>query len=464
MNTGELYDEFTQREELTELSASWSSDFVAGSVAASWLSGLGNDDLTALAQQALQNNFALRSQARLIGQRYAQVDAASGGRLPNLDATLGARRSAANSELFPEEYLYTNTFDASLRLSWNPDLWGELAADARATAWSLEAALAGFQRQRNSQIANLASNWGALVICRQLLRLSDARVQRARELLEAANQSYTLGLEPLLSLRNQEIVIAGERRSRLTQARQCRDLERSISLALGGLPGMRIRTPDELPPLPSTPAAGVPSDLLTNRGDLIEAQANLKSAYEQIASARAARFPSLSLTASGSRTNDEFRPLFSDDINTFSLAANLAIPLYAFGRLEAQEEIQRSAAAQAEIAYLQAIYGAIKEVEDLLDAEVSLKESIRLAEQSLGFARDSAEIAEQQYIAGISDFSSWVSAELTRFNNLATLLGLARERWQTRMQLHLALGGSPLPEDSNQANPEATNHSNDNHS
>ena len=447
VNPGQLYDNFATGDELARLPEDWSGEFIAASVTTSWISELGSDELSTLAQQALQNNFLLRSQAELVGQRYAQADAASGGRLPNLDAAFNLKRSAANTQLSPGEYVYLNAFDASLRLSWNPDLWGQLAADARAAAYQLEAAIASYQYQRSRQIANLANNWVALVTCNQRVALNDERIERAEELLNAANQGYALGLEPLLSVRNQELVLAGELRAQLKQQQQCRQLERTIALGIGAATGTRIETPQILPPLAATPAAGLPANLLTHRGDLIESRAKLKAAYEGIAGARAARFPSLVLSANVGRNSDNLGTLFSDNINTFSIAAGLAIPLYAFGRLEAQEQAQRSVAAQAEIAYVEAVYNAITEVENLLDAEAILVQSIQLAERGYELASDSAEIAEQQYAAGTSDFSSWVSAEITRFSNLSTILSLTMEQWQTRIKLYLALGSSPLSHD-----------------
>ena len=445
VSTDALYQDFTKSQIADQIPKQWESNFIAGSVQHSWVSALGDASLTALAKELLQNNFALRAQAGRINQRYAQLAAVSGSRLPQFDASFQASRTAANSQLSIEQYTYTSSFTAGLSVAWDADLWGQLGAQARAASYQLEATLAQFQRQRNAQIANLLSLWSGLIVCNQQSDLSRKRIERAKDLLEAATQSYSLGLETLLTVRNQELLLISEKRNHLNQERQCRQSQRALLVHLGRQPSDTLTLPTTLPLLPPTPSAGIPSALLTHRGDLIEARAQLKAAYENIAQARAARFPSLTLSASGSRSSDQIDTVLSSNINTLSIAANLAVPLYAFGRLEAQEDIQRSAAAEAEVLYLQRIYEAMREVEDLLDAEGHLQQSLDLTQKSLLLAEETATIAEQQYTAGVSDFNSWVNAELTYFTNLVTLLQINQERWENRMQLHLALGGSPLP-------------------
>jgi NodT family efflux transporter outer membrane factor (OMF) lipoprotein len=196
-----------------------------------------------------------------------------------------------------------------------------------------------------------------------------------------------------------------------------------------------------LPDVEGAVPAGLPSELLERRPDLAAAERRLAATNMRVREAKSALFPRISLTASGGRTSSELEDLLSSQFNVWSLAGNLAQPLFQGGRLWANVQLNRARATEALEQYLQTVLQAFGEVETALAGERLLAEreaTLRAAtEQSIAARR----LAEDRYRNGLEDFVTLLEAQRRALEAESQWITVRRMRIENRINLHLALGG-----------------------
>jgi outer membrane protein TolC len=157
--------------------------------------------------------------------------------------------------------------------------------------------------------------------------------------------------------------------------------------------------------------------------------------------AYAALFPRLALTASGGSSTSELKDLVDADFLIWSVAANLAAPLFQGGRLRAALDLSRAVRDQAAAAYAQGVLQAFADVESALAAETILRERVRSAREFAVASAEAAAISEQRYLAGLLDIVTLLEAQRRAFLSEIERLSVERQLLDARVNLHLALGG-----------------------
>jgi len=224
----------------------------------------------------------------------------------------------------------------------------------------------------------------------------------------------------------------------------------------GRYPAALIQTSGDLPPLPPPVPAGLPAELVGRRPDLAAARERLLAADARLASARAALYPRLSLTASGGRSSGELGDLLDGEFAVWNLVGNLSQPLFQGGRLRAGVDLASAGREGAVAAYAQTLLQAYAEVESALDAETYLQTQ----EQALCSAADEAlaarRLAEERYARGLTDMVTLLTAQNSAFESESRWLATRRQQLEARLDLHLALGGgfSPVPDRAASSDPE----------
>jgi outer membrane protein TolC len=216
---------------------------------------------------------------------------------------------------------------------------------------------------------------------------------------------------------------------------------RQLEILLGRYPARTMDVDADLgEPLSDVPA-GLPADLLARRPDLEAAERRLAAAGRRQSESRRALLPRLTLTSSGGRTGSQLEDLLDGDFTVWSLAAGLLQPIFQGGRLRAQ--VARSGAlTDAAVAdYANRVLEACAEVETLLAAEGHLRDqesAQAVAAEQAAAARD---LARDRYESGLDDVIPWLSAQRAAADAQGRLLEVRRRRLESRVDLHLALGG-----------------------
>ncbi len=367
-------------------------------VAPDWWKRFGDTQIDALVDEALANNRDLARAMARIDESRAALRLANSERSPQVNAAVSAARarvSESSTPLFGASPI-GNDFRAAVNVSYEVDLWGRIASGSAAARAELLATGFAHDTLRTSLAAQVVQSYAmlqsldaqvgiyqqVLVSQREGLRLQGLRL-KAGELaeldfrqLEAELLNSELQLPKLERARGQ-----AERALALLLGRSPRALvEQGVQRAVTANPGIAAQPQAGLPPLP----AGLPSDLLLRRPDVQAAEARLRAAGARMDAARAAYFPSISLSAGLGRESPELSSLFDGPSLLWNVAASLTQPIWNGGRIDAQYQASEARRRQVELDYRDAVAVAFKEARDALaahgEAQASLVSSQRRSE------------------------------------------------------------------------------------
>jgi outer membrane protein, multidrug efflux system len=443
----------TQPEIGMPVPAAWTTSTTAASESAptDWWRGFADPMLDAVVDEALDGNRDLRAAAARLDAAAALARVSAADEWPILGASVTAARRRQNFIGLPipgaeGAVLSTqvSTFGLSLDTAWEADLWGRIRSGVSASLADAEAAAFEVGGARQSIAARTARTWFALIEARQQLRLAEETVGTYRTTTDQVRDRYERGLRPSIDLRlmlaNLHTAEALEAQRREQYGRVLRQFE----LLLGRYPAGALQTPDALPALPGDVPVGLPADLLAQRPDLRAAERRIAAADARLVASRRALYPGLTLTGSTGIATNALRRLLDGDFSVWSLAGSVTQPLFQGGRLRARVEVADAQSREALESYASLALTAFAEVESALDAEVHLRERTARLEDAIDQARAARALAEERYAAGLEPILSVLDAQRRQLDAESQLLVLRRLQLDTRIDLHLALGGDFL--------------------
>ena len=425
-----------------------------GNVAHGWIKEFEDPQMEQLVAEAIEHNRNLMAAAaRLEAVREGTIISGA-ARLPSISASGGGSRSrsqvsGASGTLQPSVQIEGS--QVSLGASWEADLWGRIAKLHRASIEDFKSNLADYKAARLSLAANTAKAWCNLIAARQQMDLASKTLDSFKRNYRITERNYKAGDPTSSSLsvnfgRNQ---VASAERSLISRQLISDDAKRSLELILGRYPAASVESRGELPMLGKAVPAGLPADLLMRRPDLLAAAASVRASVQRSSAAKMDLLPSISLTAgkSNSVPSLELQDLIQDPASiTRNLAVSVTQPIFRRGRLRART---RQAAAQSEAAistFSGTALQAFREVESALAREQSLATQEQYLDTELRQANLGESQAYRDYAQGILGILSVLEAQRRAFNARSSMISLRNERLQTRISLHLALGGDFEPD------------------
>jgi outer membrane protein TolC len=230
---------------------------------------------------------------------------------------------------------------------------------------------------------------------------------------------------------------------------------RSLELLVGRYPKAELDVGAKLPAMPGPPPAGLPSQLLERRPDLVAATRRVAAAFNQVESSKAARLPRLSITADGGVASSGFKNLSLNDV-FWNVAGNLVGPIFDGGRLKEQVLIDTAKQEEALALFGKAALTAFQQVEQGLAEERRLLARVELVAAADSAQRDALRLATLRFDAGAIDQVALLVVQGNALNARLADVAVRVERLTNRVDLHLALGGGfepppPAPEDSQPA-------------
>jgi NodT family efflux transporter outer membrane factor (OMF) lipoprotein len=216
---------------------------------------------------------------------------------------------------------------------------------------------------------------------------------------------------------------------------------RALEALAGRYPAAALQVPARLAERPAPVPAGIPSELLERRPDVAAAERRVAAAFYRIETAKAARLPSISLTASGSSISSELFVLKDLENPVWSLGAKLMAPIFTGGALQAQVEVRTAEQKVAVAEYGRIGARAFGEVENALSSEFTLQSRVAVLRQAVIENERALELANVRYRVGSSDLRAVQQQQLAVFGARTTLLRVQAEQLVQRVNLYLALGG-----------------------
>ena len=404
--------------------------------------------LDALIATALADNRDLRvSIARIeVARGLYRIQGAD--RLPTLNATAAATRT--NAGVATTGVPGVATFD---RLSvgvgvsaFELDFWGRVRSLSEAARAEYLATVQAQRAFRLLLIQDVASTYLASIETGEQIRLAEATMRSRHEAVRIAQVRLRAGLTSALDFHQAESLLTQAEAAlaglRLTQAR----LNNLLFVLVGG------PVPQPLPePLPlaqqTNPvvlAAGLPSELLLSRPDVIAAEERLRAAEASIGAARAAFFPSISLTGALGFASSALTSLVGSDGLTWSVGSSIATPIFNRGRLHGNMTVARAEQTIAIADYEHTIQVAFQEVSNALAGRRYLADQVAAQERGTVAQRQIAALARTRYLEGVVSYIEVLDAERNLFATEQTLLFLRRTEVENLVALYVALGGGVI--------------------
>jgi multidrug efflux system outer membrane protein len=395
--------------------------------------------LQELIRTSLQQNYDLRIASERVVAARAQLGITRSQQYPNVNInspfTGGKSDSAFSSNFF------RLAPDAIFQL----DLFGALR---KATEASRAQMLATEDAQRNvilTLVGDVAGYYFHLLTLDAQLDVARSTVQMQQESLKLTNLRLQHGTATRVEVLQAQQVLDAANAQIPDIERQIAQTENALNMLAGGLPD-RIKRGDILSAqhLPPQVPAGLPSDLLTRRPDIHAAEQNLIAANANIGVARAAFLPSIALTGGVGGAFGRTSIASSDTPTHFgiwSYGVALSQPIFNAGRLRNNLRVTESQQRQAVLSYQKAIQNSMREVSDALTGYDKLREVRTRQEASVKGLRESLQLSNERYKAGITAYYEVLDAQRSLF---AAEQGLAQARGnelQSLVTLYTALGG-----------------------
>lgn len=413
----------------------WSTAVQASAFRPQWIGFADDGQLKQLIEEALAHNPDLRAAGSRLEQARLQMRLAGADLQPTV--TLGGKYS---DSLQPANGLDINGY--GVVLNWELDLWGRARAEKKAGEAAYRSAEADYAYARQSLAAMTARAWLLAIEATRQTQLSvqlrdAARAQTA--LMERREQVGKISAQDVAVARAQ----AQTSEDAALQAEQGRQQAlRALELLVGRYPSASIAVPSALPGDLEPVPAGVPSDLVERRPDLIAARKRYEQAFFSREEAQAARLPRVALNLGAGRLTSEFLQL-KDGLGStvYPVGGKLLWPLFDAGRLKTQVEIRDEQQREAAAEYAHTILTAFTEVESALAADNLLMQRERSLSRQAEALEQALDAARVQLRVGKADRHDVLDRELALDAARIALTRVATERRTQRANLHLALGG-----------------------
>lgn len=398
--------------------------------------------LQQLIRTALKDNFDIRIAAARVQQVQAQLSITRAAEFPAVNAGAGyfTQRNAKIAPIFPAYQARAAQVDLSV--IWNLDFWGKYRRETEAARANLLASEWGRRAVMTSLVSGVAAAYFEL-------RELDLALQIARDTLSSRENSLRLtkllvanGSASQLDLRQTEELVFTAAENVPDLERQIAQQENALSVLIGGNPGdvPRGRALTDLA-VPAVVPAGLPSELLERRPDIVEAEQNLIAANADVGVAKAAYFPSISLTATGGFESYQFSNLFTPASHIWDLSGSLMQPVFEAGSLRAGTHLAEAQEQQLLLTYEQTVKTAFQQVSDALIAYRKNREFREQQQKLAAAAQDADRLSNVLYRQGGASYLQVLTSETNYF---AAQLNLAQSELSERLaviQLYSALGG-----------------------
>ncbi|QAB16335.1 efflux transporter outer membrane subunit [Hydrogenovibrio thermophilus] len=421
-----------------------------------WQTYFSDPALQKILNDALANNRDLRIAAARVRASRAIYGIQRSDLFP--DINVGAQGSRTHT---PADLSYTgrevtsSSYQLSANLSiWELDFWGRIRSLE-------EAALQDYLSQESSQqafkIALIAQVTNGYLNYREL----DQRLVLAQKTLSSREESYRIfkrrfemGVISELDLTQVETLV----KQAQTLTIELEQLKENQLYDLSYLVGSPVQLKhvdsyfgEEAVFQPISP--GLPSELLNNRPDILAAEHSLRSATANIGAARAAFFPSITLTGYAGTASAELDGLFASGSGAWSFAPSINLPIFNGGRNQSNLDLSKARQNEAVSNYEKTVQNAFKEVSVSLSNQKWLKKQLKVLEDTLSIQQRRAHLAELRYKSGATPFLEVLDAERARLSAEQTLVTARRALSSSQVELYTAIGGgltqkqkSPAPQ------------------
>ena len=422
-----------------QVPANFQSSVPAGqAVQSGWLRTFNDPQLDKLVSEVLAKNFDLQIAAAKVDSAAASAKQAGAALTPAVNLGVqGTNQGALGGGLKND----VSSVGASLDVSWELDVWGRVRAGRDAATEELQASQLDYEYAKLSLAAQTAKAYFLAIESGRQMRLAEETVANFNKTSEVVNAFFKEGMVGI-----QDVHLATSQKASAKaslESARAANLEslRSLESLLGRYPSAQVDVTSDLPAVPPPVPAGIPSEVLERRPDIVAAERRVAAAFDKIKEAETAKLPRISLTGSLGGVG----PSLSDMVNPANMVWNavtsLMFPIFDGGSLDAQVESASASQKQALANYQKTALKAFGDIENSLSNEASLRKQIdnlRLAYQE---AKRAEQIGMETYQSGQGNLLDVQQLQRSTLSAQSALLNAEHDLLVQRVNLHLGLGG-----------------------
>ena len=405
-------------------------------VSTRWWHSFGSPELSALVEQARAQSLDVAAAVARVQQADARAAYARAGLVPEVNADFGGTRSAA---LGSQTERNVSTWRVGLSSSYELDFWGRQRALKDSAESSRQASVFDRETVRLTVTASVAQAWLQCVGLRERVAIAQLNFEVSERLLKLVESRARYGAATSVELAQQRGQVAAQQRVVALLRKQLADAHAVLAL-LSGQWTMDLVSETSLSNLaiPSI-REGTPADLMTHRPDVAKAEAQLLAANANLAVARAAMLPRVTLTAGLGSESEKLRNLLENPLS--SLAAGILAPIFDAGRLASNRSLAAAQKQELVVGYRKTILQAFNDVQVALNAVDGSEKQAVVQAQEVAQAQRALSLAESRYKAGVDNLQTLLDVQRVAYQSRDLAVQIRQERLQASIALYRALGG-----------------------
>lgn len=412
-------------------------------ISQTWWKDFGDEYLNGIVEEALKNNYDLAIAMERVSQARSSWGYARSDRYPSLSAQGEATRNKKNPK--QGEFDNYNNFSLSGILSFELDLWGR-ARDADRSAYAtLLASKANRDTIRLSLIANVVESYFGVLTLNNQVQISQNTLLSREESYQYRKKEFEAGKISEIDMQQARSEMASVRAQLQSLLMERNAAQTALMILLGRDPQgiFNVALPMESQMLPKAPKVpvGLPSTLLEKRPDIEAAEQNLKAANFSIGVARAAYFPTISLTGLIGYASPELNELFSNSTSTWNYGGNFVSNVIDFGRTSSNVELTKSQYREMLLNYGQTLRQAFGEVRDSLYNHSMSFERLNSLNEQVEALRRTLVLAELRYREGYTNYLEVLTTQSNLFAAELTQQSANLENLSSVINIYKAFGG-----------------------
>ena len=409
----------------------------------SWRNIFTDATLQGYINKALSNNLDVRVAMQNVASAQAYLKQSKAAFIPTLSVGANYTRStnSINATGGLGERTYNNLWDITGAASWEADIWGKLSAQRRASYASYLATVEAQKAVQSEVVATLATAYYQLLMLDEQKKVLERTIDFRQKSLETTKSLKKAGSTTEVATKQIEALVYNAQAQLVTIGNSIWAFENTICVLLGEEPHAIERTTLAEQQFPTEFKQGYAAKLLQNRPDVARAELSLRNAFELTNVARAAFYPTLTLSARGGISSTELDTWISAKSIFANFVAGLAQPILNRRQIRTQYEVQQIAQETALLNFKKAVLSAGKEVSDAMQNVSTQTEFIELKTKEMKAYQEATDYSKQLFDSGMVNYLEVITAEVNRLNAELSVANAQFTRMQYGITLYKALGG-----------------------
>lgn len=393
-------------------------------------------------EEGLNKNIDIRIALQQMAIAGAYVKQGKAGYFPTLNGTARAtHQELSESSRFPSQGSSINQYEISGGLSWEADIWGKIRSTKRASDASYLQSVAAHQAVKSRLVANIAATYYQLLAVDEQIRVTEETIDTRSKGLETTIALKDAGSVTEVGVKQTEAQLYTAQAILIDLKAQSRILENTMSILLGSSPQEINRSNLEAQRIDIPMEIGYPSQLLSNRPDVIAAEYSLINAFELTNVSRSNFYPSLTINANGGLQSLELDKLFNVNSLFATVVGGLTQPIFNGRKIRTQYEVSQAQQEQALLQFKYALLIAGKEVSDAMYSIEAASEKITVKEGENDAYNLATDYSQELLDNGLVNYLEVLTAQERALASSLDLVAAKNNRLQAIVDLYEALGG-----------------------